>query len=731
MAAAVLAALALGLGTSASAQAAGRCGSASWCDKSLSPDRRAALLLGALTLDERVGLLAGDYAQGVPGGSGAHTGVGDGVARVRLPSLYLTDGPLGVSRGPSTALPSAMALAASFDRGLARRYAGVVANEAKLKGNDVVYAPTVNILRTPLWGRVFESFGEDPWLTARMAVAWIRGAQAQGPIATVKHFAVNNQEGLHLPDGSVAGDRGRVDTRVGERALREIYLPQFEAAVKEGGAGSVMCAYNRVNGRYACENPHLLDRILRREWRFRGFVLADYGAWKRIGPGLRAGLDFEPFPTFYSAGGQSYAPRGVLKALQTDTVSPALVDRAVRRLLRTLFAHGFFDRAAYVDAEARIDRAAHHRTAREAAEAGMTLLKNDGVLPLDARRLRSLAVIGADGDSYRSGGGSSKVPPFSFVTPRAGIAARAGAGVDVRYDPGHSPSQAAELARAADAAVVVVADVAGEGRDKPCLALDCGSPDQLRRDELIESVAAANPRTVVVLETGGPVLTPWRGKVAAILEAWYPGSAGGTALARTLFGDVDPGGRLPATFPRHERDLPTAGHPGRYPGVHDVVHFSEGVLMGYRWYDERRIEPAFPFGFGLSYTRFAFRGLRVKAARHGIGARVSVEVVNTGRRTGIAVPQLYIGLPGAPGRVQPPRQLKGFERVTLRPGGRARVRFRLDRRAFSYWNRGHNRWEVAAGCYRVLVGSSSRRIVARAKLARRPGALSDRLQRGC
>jgi beta-glucosidase len=263
--------------------------------------------------------------------------------------------------------------------------------------------------------------------------------------------------------------------------------------------------------------------------------------------------------------------------------------------------------------------------------------------------------------------------------------------------------------------VVVVADTAGEGGDKPCLALDCGAVGGLRRDRLVEAVAAANPRTIVVLETAGPVLTPWRKRVEGIVEAWYPGSAGGEAIARVLFGDVDPGGRLPATFPRRARDLPTAGNPRRYPGVDGIVRYTEGVLVGYRWYDERGIAPAFPFGHGLSYTRFAYRDLRVR--RRGGGAVVSFDVVNTGRRAGVAVPQVYVGLPGARGRVQPPRQLKAFDSIALVRGARRHVRLRLDERAFSYWNVRSHRWRVAPGCYRVALGRSSRDVVARTAVA--------------
>jgi beta-glucosidase len=700
------------------AEAAGRCGDHPWCDTSLSPAKRAALLLDALTPAERIGLLAGDDPQGVTGRAGTHTGAALGVPRLDLPPLYLTDGPLGVRQGQATALPSSLALAASFNRRLARRHGALVGDEAKLKGNDVVYAPTIDLLRTPLWGRAFESLGEDPYLTARLGVEWIRGAQAQGVIANVKHFAVNNQEGVKRADGTLAGSRHTVDARVDERTLFELYLPQFEAAVKEGRAGSVMCSYNRLNGPHACESRWLLQQVLRKRWGFHGFVLADYGASKHIGSGLRAGLDFEPFPYIDFDGGEVYAPAAVQAALAAGRTTQAAVDRAVGRLLRTLFAYRFFDRAAYVDDESRIDRTAHAQEARRLAEAGTVLLQNVGrALPLDSKRLKSLALIGADADAYKNGGGSSSVQPYSLVTPRQGIATRAGPGVDVRYDPGDDSARAAELARTADAAVVVVADTAGEGADKPCLSLDCGAGPGLKRDELIERVAAANDRTIVVLETAGPVLTPWRHQVEAIVEAWYPGSGGGAAIARVLFGDVDPGGRLPATFPARARDLPTADSPRRYPGVAGKVHYSEGVLVGYRWFEQRGLRMAFPFGHGLSYGRFIFEDLRVRRA--GSGARVSLTVRNRGPRAGIAVPQLYLGLPDGRGHAQPPRQLKGFESVALRPGRSKRVTFRLDARAFSYWDSRRERWRVAPGCYRVEIGSSAQAIVDRELLALR------------
>ena len=708
----VLAATALAGAAAGPVSAAGRCGDHPWCDTSLSADRRAALLVDALTPAERIGLLAGDIPA-ISGAAGTHTGTETGVPRLGVPPLYLTDGPIGVRQGQATAFPASIALAASFDRRLAADHGRAVAEEARAKGNDVVYAPTVNILRTPLWGRAFESFGEDPYLTARTGVAWIRAAQRVGVMANVKHFAANNQEGADGPGDNVLGNRFTVDARVDERTLREIYLPHFEAAVKEGDVASVMCAYNSLNGAHACENRTLLTRILRRDWGFKGFVLADYGASKHVGTGLRAGLDFEPFPFVDFDDGENLRPEVVSAAIAAGRASQADVDRAVTHLLRALFAFGFFDRAAYADGDSQIDRTAHLRTARDIAEGGTVLLRNrGGALPLDAARIRSLAVIGADADRNVNGGGSSNIQPYSFTSPRAALAARAGSSVDVRFDDGSDPARAAAVARDADAAVVVVADAAGEGIDKACLGLDCSG----RRDRLVAQVAAANRRTIVVLETAGPVLTPWRDRVGAIVETWYSGSATGEAIARVLFGDVDPAGRLPTTFPRRERDLPTAGNRRRYPGVGDVVRYSEGVLVGYRWFDERGIRPAYPFGHGLSYTRFTLRDLSVRPAGTGIGATASVTVVNRGSRGGTAVPQLYLGVPGARGRLQPPRQLKGYQSIRLRRGQSRRVTFRLDRRAFSYWSTRRDRWQVAPGCYRVVVGQSSRNLEQRAAL---------------
>ena len=716
--AALTGALAVALTASAApgAEAAGRCGSHPWCDTALSPDARAGLLLNTLTGDEKVGLLAGDDLFGVAGGEHEHTGTSDGVDRAGLPTVYFSDGPVGPRQGKSTGLPIPMAVAATFDPRLANLHGQVAAAEARAKGNDVIYAPTVNIMRTPMGGRTFESYGEDPFLMSRLGVGWVQGAQSKGVIANIKHYAANNQEGASpaanagapgqpLGPPPAAGNRLTVDTIVDERTLREIYLPHFEAAVKRGRVGSIMCSYNRLNGQYACENKHLLQDVLD-GWGFKGFVLADYGAAKNTADSLNNGLDFDPWPGF------AYSPPAVNAALASGGSSMAQVDDHVKQILRTLFAYGFFDRAAFKDDDGQINKRANLRAAQRIEESAITLLRNrGGALPLDASKVKSIALIGKPADTYTTGGGSGNVVPFSFISPRKAIADRAGNRVSVRYDDGSDAARAATLARAADVAIVVAGDYQSEGADRACLSLEC-PPVHGDQDGLIEQVAAANPKTIVVLETGGPVLTPWRDKVAAIAEAWYPGAAGGTAIARMLFGDVDPGGRLPATFPRSEADLPTAGDPEKYPGVGETVRYKEGVLVGYRWFDQKRLEPAFPFGFGLSYTTFALRGLRVTPRS------ASVEVVNTGHRTGVAVPQLYLGLPDpAAGIVQPPRQLKGMRSLRLGPKRSRRITFPITQRDLSYWDVKSNGWKVAPGCYGVMAGTSSRDIAQSARLA--------------
>jgi beta-glucosidase len=719
---------ALAMTSTTPAEAAGRCGEPPqrpWCDTALSPERRADLLLEALTPAERISLLAGDDVFGVLGGPQAHTGTSNGVERVGLPPVYFSDGPVGPRQGPATAMPIPMALAATWDARLARKHGATIADEASKKGNDVVFAPAVNIMRTPLGGRTFEAYGEDPFLSSRMTVGWIEGAQSRGVIADVKHYLANNQEGAGPAANASApgqplgppgpdGNRYFANAIIDERTMREVYLPQFEAAVREAHVGTVMCAYNRINGRYACEHPEALVDILRRDWGFRGFVLADYGAAHDTIASLNSGLDFEPWE------GLVYSPGPVAAAMAAGAVPASTVDEHVRWILRTLFAFGFFDRAAFVNDDAQIDQAANAATAQAIEEAAITLLENRGALPLDAEALSSVAVVGRQGTEFVTGGGSGAVTPFTYTSPLEAIRRRAGPGVTVTYDDGSDVAAAAARARASDVAIVFAGDYQTEGADRACLSLQC--PDRGDQDGLIRQVAAAQPNTVVVLQTGGPVLTPWRNNVAALLEAWYPGARGGPAIARVLFGDVDPGGRLPATFPRAESDLPTAGDPEKYPGVAQDVQYKEGVFVGHRWFDAHRLQPAYPFGFGRSYTRFRFSDLRLASRRSGGGVTATVKVTNAGRRTGVAVAQLYLGRPSPGSAVpEPPRVLKAFAKLRLDPGKARRVRLELDERAFSYWDAELDTWRVAKGCHTVWVGASSRALPLRATV-RRGGA---------
>lgn len=690
------------------ATAAGRCGDHPWCDTSKSADERTQLLLDQLTLPEKADLLWGDEQFGVANASDQfHTGRNYGNARLGIPDLFFSDGPVGPRQGAaSTAMPAPIGLAASFDPALAKVAGAVVADEVKAKGNDVVFAPTVNIMRTPRGGRTFEGYGEDPFLSGRQAVGWITGAQNRGIIADIKHYAANNQE----------KDRMTIDERVDERTLREIYLPQFEAAVKRGKTGSIMCAYNQVNSQFACENRHLLTDILEKEWGFKGFVLADYPAAHSTVNSIKNGLDFEPF-------GTAYAPTNVLAAVAARQVTEADIDARVSRVLRTMFAFGVFDRDAYRNDASQIPVDQHAEVAARVEEGGITLLKNKRkLLPIKAG-VKKIAVIGSDANRAKSGGGSSYINPLKLTTTLAGIRARAGDGVEVVFDGSDDPARSAATARDADVAIVVAADTAEEGTDQSCIRIDC-SDDKIitglftsetkprNTDAVVEAVGKAQPNTVVLLETSGPVLTDWRALVPSIVEAWYPGESGGTAIARVLFGDIDPGGRLPATFPARQEDLPTEqGDPEQYPGVNGVVRYKEGVLVGYRWFDAKKIKPVFPFGHGLSYSRFTYRKLRVR------GRRVSFTVRNRGRRRGFAVPQLYTGIPAPTGTVQPPRQLKGFTKLSLKPGQRRRVTLKLNRRSFSYYDVGKGAWTVAPGCARIFVGRSSRDLPLKARRA--------------
>lgn len=712
----VMAVVVLAAAGAPGAQAAAPCaepGAAArpWCDAAQTPEARAGLLVAAMTPRERALLLSGRVLD-VTFRTSTQP-----VARLGLPGAAVVDGPVGVRLGVATAFPSGLALAATFDPERARAYGAALGAETRAKGSLAILGPTVNIVRDPRGGRSFESFGEDPWLAGAIATAWIEGARSAGTMAVVKHYAANNQEGVGPggPDFLLglggAGNRYVANAVVDERTLREIYLPAFEAAVRDAHVDGVMCAYNRVNGPKACASQTLLRDILRGEWGFRGLVMSDWLlATPGVKPGdlLRAGMDLEmPFAI-------AYAPEAIQLGVRLRQLRQELIDERVRTTLTTLIRGGLLDDPPPPGAGAvgQEDLAAHDAVAEDVAADGAVLLRNDGVLPLDRAETRSIALVGPGAAEFVTGGGSSKVRPARSTSLAQGIAVQA---PDARLTVVPRADTEAAVRAAADADVTIVAlrDWESEGADRPCLTLgpNCAGPygDQ---DELVRRVAAVQPRAIVVTQTGAPVLMPWREDVGAILQGWYGGQANGAALASILFGVRDPGGRLPVTYPASERDLPAAGDPSRYPGTAGQnVFYREGVFVGYRWYDARGIAPAYPFGFGLSYTRFAYDDLQVAGGEPLV---VTARVTNTGSRPGTDVVQLYVGIPSSPGADQPPSQLKGAQRVRLAPGASARVRFTVDARARSTWDSARHTWVRPDGCTEIKVGGSSRELPLRA-----------------
>ncbi len=802
--------------------------------------------LAQMTLEEKVSLLSGrDWWYTAP------------IERLGVPPVAMTDGPHGVRtdtwteerpRGAATSFPTGVSMAASWDPALIERVGAALAAETRALDCDILLAPCVNIARTPVAGRNFESYSEDPYLAGRIGVAYVKGLQEQGVGASLKHYACNNQEVERMRGNSV----------VDERTLREIYLPAFEAVVKEARPWTVMCAYNRINGVYASEHQHLLRDILKGEWGFEGPVISDWGANHTIVESVAGGLDIE------MPGPAKYYGQLLVEAVRHWQIEESVIDDAARRVLRLVAWSGRLDEDALP--EGALNTPEHQALARELAEASITLLKNaDATLPLDATKLRKVAVIGPNGAEARiGGGGSSYLEPPYRVSPLEGLRARLGPEVAVEYargcdnyaeyplfQPNLPPQEGAEnglraqfyndlalsgepvaerleayldhwrvslppgvdsesfavrwtgqfraeesgrhafkvyntgtcrlyvdgallldatpatnqdwetigsvaycdlvagqtyalqveyvkprgiqygtlfllgayaplpenddriaravaLAKESDVAILCMGMAKGfesEGQDRPDLALP--GPQA----ELIRAVAAANPRTVVVVNAGSPVELPWLADVPAVVLAYYPGQEGGHALARLLLGDVNPSGKLPVTFPRRYADNPTYTN---YPGLREV-RYGEGIFVGYRYYDHKEVEPEFPFGFGLSYTTFEYRDLSVpETVKAGEPVPVRVTLVNTGERAGSEVAQLYVNDPES-GLARPPQELKRFAKVTLEPGEQVTLTFELDERALAYYDPVRAGWVVEPGEFEVRVGSSSRDIRARAR----------------
>jgi beta-glucosidase len=643
-------------------------------------EARARQLVAQMTLDEKI-----DQLHGIR--DGRNYRVVPGLSRLGIPALTVANGPAGVGpagpghEGRATALPAPIALAATWDIEAARTHGDVAGGEAVLLGNLLLESPDINIARTPHNGRTFESFGEDPYLSGRLAVANVQGIQSHPLIANVKHYAGNNQE----------QNRQRVNDAIDERTLRELYLPAFEAAIVEGHCASLMGAYNKMNGAFCCENDVLLNQILKGDWKFTGFVTSDFGAVHSTVPSAKGGLDLE-MPTGVYFG-------DALKAAVTNGEIPvSLIDEKLVRRFSTMMSRGVWDHAP-TRGEIPPGNAA---IALKLAEEGIVLLKNDGgLLPLRADAIHSIALIGPFATEAMTGGsGSSKVNPILTVAPLAGLKKLLGEKVEISADRGSNITSAAALAKSADVAILMLGDRQAEGRDHLIALGD-------NQDALAAAVLAANPHTVVVLKSGGPVLMPWVSQAPAILEAWYPGEEDGDAVAAVLFGEVNPSGRLPITFPRREQDLPTQT-PAQYPGVQGVAQYSEGLLVGYRWYDSKMIEPLFAFGHGLSYTAFTYANFKLSAPSPDKTVTAEFDLTNTGSRAGAEVAQIYVGLPSSTEVPEPLRQLKGFRRVELAPGASAHVSITLDARAFSYWDVASHGWKVVNGSCGVWAGASSR-----------------------
>ena len=690
-----------------------------WMDTRLAPEKRAELILAQMTFDEKVAMLHGPMAMPLfgnklPDGAVGSAGFIPGNARLGIPPLNESDASLGVTnpmlvRGPedmSTALPSSLALAATFDPQIAFDGGKMVGTEARAKLLNVQLAGGVNLLRDPRNGRNFEYAGEDPLLAGTQAGESIRGIQSAGIISTVKHYALNGQE----------HNRMTADSVIGEADARESDLLAFQIAIERGNPGSVMCSYNMINGVYGCQNDWTLGQVLKKDWGYKGFVMSDWGAVHEVGA-FTAGLDQQSGEQLDK---QVWFGKPLKDGVAAGTIPAARVDDATRRVLTAMFAAGLFDRAA---AKETIDFAAHAQVAQREAEDAIVLLQNRGVLPI-AAGAKKIAVIGGNADAgVASGTGSSQVTnpyreagaplrsvalggegmmaAFSSVVfhPSAPLAALRSRFKDaqVSFDNGAYPAAAAAAARNADVAVVFVYQPSGEGEDAPDTSLPFG------QDALIEAVAAANPNTVVVLETGNPVDMPWASKVGAIVQAWYGGQKGGEAIARVLTGEVNPSGRLPLTWARDVSQLPRPVVPGTgaAPDARVKVDYSiEGADVGYRWFARQRLSPLYWFGHGLSYTSFGYQGLSVTGGKN---VTASVTVTNTGARAGKDVVQLY--LTATPNGAE--RRLVAFEKVSLAPGESRKVTLTADPRLLAEFDAAKQGWTIAPGMYEVSVGTDA------------------------
>ena len=695
-----------------------------WMNTSLSPEERAALVLKEMTLEEKVSLLHGNGMEHAPQWqmplthiSNGGAGYVEGVKRLGIPPLFISDAAYGVRDSGAngryaTAMPSSLGAASSWDTQGACEYGALIARELRAQGFNVTLGGGVNLTREPRNGRTFEYAGEDPLLAGTMVGNLMKCEQGEHVVGDMKHYVLNDQE----------TGRNVVNAIISKRALQETDLLAFHIGIQLANPGAVMCSYNRINGDYACENSYTLRDVLKGEWGYKGFVISDWDATHSTEKASAAGLDQEQPMAGY------FGP-ALLQAAKDGKVPMAEIDDHARRVLYAEFMSGIVDHPVekgVVDVLSGLD------VAQRIEEKSIVLLKNEKeILPLNPAKIKTIAVIGGHADvGMISGGGSAQVDPpggNAIMPPGKGAthwqdhiwfptsplkALRAKfPNAKVEFDSGQDASATAALAKKSDVAIVFAHQWLAEGVDLPSLSL----PDD--QDALIEQVAAANPNTIVVLETGTAVTMPWIAKVRGVVEVWFAGSSGHTALANILAGDVNPSGKLAMTFPKSEADLPHPVIPplpkedeGQGTGVENgpthvaskyTVHYDDGLKVGYKWYESEHKEPLFPFGFGLSYTTYAYSNLKADGAQRS----VSFAVKNTGKRAGAEVAQVYATLPEAAG--EPFKRLVGWQRIELAPGESKTVTVPVDARVMSIFDEQKNGWSLLPGAYRIFVGPSS------------------------
>jgi beta-glucosidase len=688
-----------------------------WMDASLSPDQRADLVLQQMTLDEKIQLVHGTgwgvlrEGDPVPPRSNLGAGFVPGIDRLGIPDINLADSAAGIRMAAlqsryATLLPSPLGLAATWDPKAAFLYGSVIGRELRDQGFNMSIGGGVDLAREPRNGRTWEYAGEDPILAGTIVGQLAKGVQSEKVMGDIKHFAVNDQE----------SGRNILNAVIDKRALRESDLLAFEIAITTAQPAGVMCAYNKVNGDYACENDYLLNQALKKDFAFKGWVLSDWDGTHSTNKAVLNGLDME-MP------GDVFLGEPLKKAVQSGDIPLARLNDMVYRILRSMFAVGVMD---YPVMPRRVtDPFRGREDSQQIAEESIVLLKNaDGFLPLTASRLKSIAVIGSHADvGILSGGGSAQVdaPGGNAIDPKPGSAEwqqpvyfpsaplkyirKKAPAANVAYNAGSDPAAAAALAKSSEVAIVFVNQYLTEARDNETLAL----PDN--QDALVRAVAAANPRTIVVLETGSTITMPWLGEVRAVLASWYPGIAGAQAISNILFGDVNPSGKLPITFAKSEMDLP---HP-QIQGADLVkkaeaenrpipsfdVNYTEGAKVGYKWFEAENKQPLFPFGFGLSYTKYAYSNLKVDEKQR----QVTFSIKNTGARPGAEIAQVYAQLPST--SAEPFKRLVAWERIPLAAGESKTVTLPLTPLYLSVFDDQNNSWSLLPGEYKLLVGPSS------------------------